>query len=95
MDFAFSEEQRLLRDSVRKLMDRHAPPETVRRLDRERAYPEELYRAWIEAGLLALPFPEAYGGLGRDLIDMVIVTEEIARTCGRRPRSRDDIGCPN
>ena len=80
MDFGFTEEQRLLRDSVRKLMERHAPPETVRRLDRERAYPEALYRAWVEAGLLGLPFPEQYGGLGRDLIDMVIVAEEIART---------------
>ena len=80
MDFSFSEEQRLLRDNVRKLMEKHAPPEEVRRLDRERAYPEALYRAWIEAGLFGLPFPEAYGGLGRDLIDMVIVAEEIART---------------
>jgi alkylation response protein AidB-like acyl-CoA dehydrogenase len=80
MDFGFSEEQRLLRESVRKLMAKHAPPQTVRRLDRERTYPEELYRAWVEAGLIGLPFPEAYGGLGRDLIDMVIVAEEIART---------------
>ena len=80
MDFGFSEEQQLLRESVRKLMERHAPPETLRRLDRERAYPEALYRAWVEAGLLGLPFPEQYGGLGRDLIDMVIVAEEIART---------------
>jgi alkylation response protein AidB-like acyl-CoA dehydrogenase len=79
MDFGFSEEQRMLRDSVRKLMERHATPEYLRRLDREAAYPYELYDEWVKAGLLAMPFPEEYGGLGGNLIDMAIVAEEIAR----------------
>jgi alkylation response protein AidB-like acyl-CoA dehydrogenase len=79
MDFTFSEEQTLLRDSVRKLMDRVATADYVRRLDREQAYPYELYDAWVEAGLLRLPFPEEYGGLGGSVIDMVIIAEEISR----------------
>jgi alkylation response protein AidB-like acyl-CoA dehydrogenase len=79
MDFGFTEEQTLLRDSVRKLMQKHAPPDYVRRMDRERSYPEELFQAWAEAGLLALPFPEEYGGAGGTLMDMVVVAEEIAR----------------
>ena len=79
MDFGFTEEQRLLRDSVRKLLQKHAPPEYVRRHDRERSYPEELFAACAEAGLLALPFPEEYGGAGGSIMDMVIVAEEIAR----------------
>src|SRR6516162_9594884 len=48
MDFGFSEEQRLLRDSVRKLLQKHAPPEYVRQHDRERTYPEELFQAVAE-----------------------------------------------
>jgi alkylation response protein AidB-like acyl-CoA dehydrogenase len=79
MDFSFSDEQNLLRDSVSKLMDRHAVPETIRRLDREQAYPYELYAAWIEAGLFRMPFEEAYGGLGGDVIDMCIIAEELSR----------------
>jgi alkylation response protein AidB-like acyl-CoA dehydrogenase len=79
MDFGFTEEQRLLRESVRKLMQKHAPPDYVRRHDRERTYPEELFQAWVEAGLLALPFPEDCGGAGGSVMDMVIVAEEIAR----------------
>jgi alkylation response protein AidB-like acyl-CoA dehydrogenase len=79
MDFSLSEEQQLLRDNVRKLMDRVATPDYVRRLDREQAYPYELYAAWADAGLLRLPFPEAYGGLGGSVIDMVIVAEELSR----------------
>jgi alkylation response protein AidB-like acyl-CoA dehydrogenase len=80
MDFSFTEEQRLLRESIRKLMDKHAPPTYVRRLDREQGYPYELYDAWAEAGLLRLPFPAEYGGLGGNVIDMVIISEELSRT---------------
>lgn len=78
MDFGFSEEQRLLRDSVRTLMDRHAPPQMVARHDKERLYPYDLHKAWAEAGLIALPFSEKNGGLGGSVIDMAIVGEEIA-----------------
>jgi len=79
MDFSFTEEQRMMRESVRKAMDRIATPEYVRRLDREQAYPDELYAAWVELGLLRIPFEEKYGGLGGDVMDMVIVAEEISR----------------
>ena len=79
MDFGFTEEQRLLRDSVRKLLQKHATLEYVRKHDRERTYPEELFEAWAEAGLMSLPFPEEYGGAGGSLMDMVVVAEEIAR----------------
>ncbi|OGA18440.1 MAG: hypothetical protein A3G25_07700 [Betaproteobacteria bacterium RIFCSPLOWO2_12_FULL_63_13] len=79
MDFSFSEEQNILRDSVRRMMDKVATPEYVRRLDREQAYPTELYDAWVELGLLRLPFPETYDGLGGSVLDMVIIAEELAR----------------
>lgn len=80
MDFSFSEEQELLRANVRKLMDRHAPPDYVARCDRDKTYPYELYDAWVEAGLFRLPFAEEHGGLGGSVIDLAIVAEEIAYT---------------
>ncbi|HUZ66893.1 MAG TPA: acyl-CoA dehydrogenase family protein [Beijerinckiaceae bacterium] len=79
MDFAFTEEQEMLRDSVRKLMQRHAPPDLVRRHDRDQTFPYELYDAWVEAGLLRLPFAEDEGGLGGSSLDLAIVVEEIAK----------------
>jgi alkylation response protein AidB-like acyl-CoA dehydrogenase len=78
MDFDFTDEQKMLRDSVRKLMDRHASPETIRKLDKEQAYPYALYDAWVEAGLIAMPFPEEYGGLGGNVIDMAIISSELS-----------------
>jgi alkylation response protein AidB-like acyl-CoA dehydrogenase len=79
MDFEYSTEQKLLRDSVGKLMRRLATPENLRRLDRERLYPYEIYDAWVEAGLFALPFATEYGGLGGTVLDLAIVSEEIGR----------------
>jgi alkylation response protein AidB-like acyl-CoA dehydrogenase len=77
MDFTVSAEQKMLRDSVQKLMRRVATPEYLRRLDAERLYPYELYDAWVEAGLLQLPFPEEYGGVGASIVDLAVVAEEI------------------
>ena len=79
MDFEYSSEQKLLWDSVHRLMQRVATPEYLRRLDRERLYPYELYDAWVQAGLFALPFAEEYGGAGGSVVDLAIVSEEIGR----------------
>ncbi len=79
MDFAFTEEQNILRESVRKRMDVLATSEYCRRMDREQLYPYELYDAWVEMGLLQMPFPEEYGGLGGNAIDITILAEELGR----------------
>jgi alkylation response protein AidB-like acyl-CoA dehydrogenase len=78
MDFSFTDEQKLLRDSVRRLMDKHATPEYIRALDRDQAYPYELYEKWVENGLIGMPFPEAAGGLGGTVVDLTIIAEELA-----------------
>jgi alkylation response protein AidB-like acyl-CoA dehydrogenase len=82
VDFDFTEEQQMLRESVRKLMTRTATPDYVRRLDREQSYPHELYAAWVDAGFFAMPFPEDYGGLGGTIVDAAIIAEEIGRVSG-------------
>jgi alkylation response protein AidB-like acyl-CoA dehydrogenase len=78
MDCNFTYEQLMLRETARKLMQRVATPDYIRKLDRERLYPYDLYEAWAEAGLFRLPFPEEYGGLGSNIVDMAIIAEELA-----------------
>jgi alkylation response protein AidB-like acyl-CoA dehydrogenase len=68
----------MLRESVRKMMAKVATPEYVRRLDREQAFPDELYEEWLKMGLFRMPFPEEYGGLGGSVIDLVIIAEELS-----------------
>lgn len=78
MNFGLSSEQKLLRDSVRKLHEKHAPREYIRRLEHENAYPYELYQAWVDAGLFGVAFPERYGGSGGSVVDLAIIVNEIA-----------------
>ena len=76
----FTTEQRLLQESVRKLMDTHAHRDYVREKDKARAFPYELYDKWVEAGLLGVAFPEKYGGSGGGAIELAICAMEIAYT---------------
>ena len=79
IDFTLTEEQELLRESACKLMARHAPPDVVRQCDRQSTFPESLYAAWVEAGLLGLAFAEDDGGAGAGALDLALVVEEIAK----------------
>jgi alkylation response protein AidB-like acyl-CoA dehydrogenase len=79
MDFDFTDEQNMLRESVRRMMDKVATPEYIREHDRNQRYPTELYQAWVDLGLFSMPFPEECGGLGGGPVDMMIIAEEISR----------------
>ncbi|MCG2634268.1 MAG: acyl-CoA/acyl-ACP dehydrogenase [Gammaproteobacteria bacterium] len=79
MDLELNEEQRLLVESVRRVMDDICTPEYIRKCDQEEYFPQEVWDAWVELGLLGLPFPEQYGGYGGDVLDMTLVGEEIGR----------------
>ena len=80
MDFDLTEEQAMLVDSTATLMRRHAPASNVHQWDMARTYPDALYAAWADAGLLQLPFPTEIGGLGGDAMDVALLVEEISRT---------------
>jgi alkylation response protein AidB-like acyl-CoA dehydrogenase len=80
LDFGLTEEQEHLRETVRAVMQRYAPPDELRRLDEQEEYPYELYAQWAELGLLTLPFPPEVGGSGGSVIDLVLVAEEIGRS---------------
>jgi acyl-CoA dehydrogenase len=68
-----------LRDAVRELCKRFGG-EYWRRIDEERAYPDEFVKALTEAGWLAALIPEAYGGSGLTVTEASIILEEISRS---------------
>src|SRR5436305_14526333 len=78
MSFGLTSEQKLLRDSARKLHEKHGSRDYLRRLERENRYPYELYQAWVDAGLFGVAFPEKYGGSGGSVADLAVVGDEIA-----------------
>ncbi len=79
MNFELSQEQQLLRDNVRRMMDDIATPEYIREHDENGLYPYGVYQQWVDMGLFGLPFPEQYGGYDGSVLDMVIIGEELGR----------------
>src|ERR1700675_4989619 len=86
MDFDFTDEQRLLRDSVDRLLADHYA------FDKRRTYlaePEGWSRAmwshYAELGLLGLTFPEQHGGFGGGGIDVMLVMEAFGRALVLEP----------
>ena len=79
MDFAFSEEQEMLRRSAREFLAKECSPKVVRRLmETPDAYDEALWKKIAALGWTALGIPEEYGGVGT-FLDLVVVLEEAGR----------------
>jgi alkylation response protein AidB-like acyl-CoA dehydrogenase len=78
MDFRLSEEQDLLRRSVREFAETEIRPH-VREWDQAQHFPIELMPKLAALGLLGIQFPEPYGGAGMSALDYCICIEELAR----------------
>src|ERR671929_1844178 len=78
MDFRLSEEQELLRRSVREFAETEMRPH-VREWDQDQHFPIELMPKLAALGLLGIQFPEQYGGAGMSAVDYCICIEELAR----------------
>ncbi len=70
-----------LRDAIRALCSTF-PPEYHRKVDEDRAYPEEFVDALTKAGWLAALIPQEYGGSGLGLTEASVIMEEINRSGG-------------
>jgi alkylation response protein AidB-like acyl-CoA dehydrogenase len=78
MYFELSDEQRLLRDTVRDFARQEVAP-VAEELDRTKAFPYELVAKMGELGLMGIPFPEEYGGGGADKLSYALAVEELTR----------------
>ncbi len=73
MDFTFTEDHEMFRDSVRGLLERICTPETVRALwDTETGRSTELWNKVAELGIFGLMAPESSGGLAMNEVDLVL-----------------------
>ena len=79
MDFAFSEEQEMLRKSARDFLSKECGSKVVRKLmDSPDAYDPALWKKFSDLGWTALGIPEVYGGVG-GFLDLIVVFEEAGR----------------
>jgi short/branched chain acyl-CoA dehydrogenase len=78
VNFDLTEEQELVRSTVREFAEQKVAP-VAEELDREHRFPYELVAELAELGLMGMPIPEEYGGGGSDTLSYAIAVEELTR----------------
>src|SRR5262249_60223199 len=95
MDFSLSDDQRLIRDTIRQFMEAEVRP-VIRQYDREEKFPEAELRRLAELGCCGMRAPEEWGGTGLGTISYVGVLEEgaagDAASGGARRVRRSGVG---
>ncbi len=81
MYFQLTEEQSLIRDTVRAFAEKELAPSAAERDENERFDRELMFDKLAELGLTGIVFPEEYGGAGADYISYAIAVEELSRVC--------------
>ncbi|MEO8057089.1 MAG: acyl-CoA dehydrogenase family protein [Burkholderiales bacterium] len=79
MDFDFSDDQEMLRDSVRKWVDKAYTFEQRRSIVKQGGFSKTSWKDLADLGLLGLQVPEASGGMGFGPVDAMVVMEELGR----------------
>jgi alkylation response protein AidB-like acyl-CoA dehydrogenase len=78
----FSEEQKMMKDSVKEFVDREIWPYKDRFENKDYTFTEEVMRKAGELGLLGIAVPEAYGGLGMGFVTTMLVCDYISGATG-------------
>ena len=79
MDFDFSDDQEMLRDTVRKWVEKDYTFERRRTIVKAGGFSKESWGGLADLGLLGLYVPEAQGGMGFGPVDAMVVMEELGR----------------
>ena len=84
MDFDLSDDQRMLKDSVDRLIaDKYSFEQRKKYMAEPDGWSRELWAQYAELGLLGVSFPEAHGGFGGGPVENMIVAEAFEYYTGR------------
>lgn len=78
MDFNYTQEQLMLKASVRKFSENEIAP-LIKQMETEKRTPRDLIKKIKDLGWCAIQYPEKYGGTGNTYVEYVIMQEEMAR----------------
>jgi len=86
MDFGLSEDQLLLKDTIKRFLAEQCPTTRVRRImEGEPALARELWTQLAELGVAGVVIPAAHDGLERELLDLALVSEELGYAAAPGP----------
>jgi alkylation response protein AidB-like acyl-CoA dehydrogenase len=78
MYFELTKEQRMIRDEVRSFARKEITPR-AEEMERTGQYPYDIIEKMADLGLMGIPFPDKYGGMGGDWVSTHLCIEEISR----------------
>ncbi|MCW5748065.1 MAG: acyl-CoA/acyl-ACP dehydrogenase [Alphaproteobacteria bacterium] len=88
MNFDFSDDQKMLKEQVRRYLADNCSMKVVRRvLDGDETHAAEVWKGLAELGLMGTAIPEAYGGSGLGALELCVIAEELGRACAPVPFS--------
>ncbi|MBW2028964.1 MAG: acyl-CoA/acyl-ACP dehydrogenase [Deltaproteobacteria bacterium] len=80
MDFSFTEEQEILRDTAKRFIQNECGTEFVKQLvDGNREFTDEIWQKMVELGWTSILIPEEYDGLGLSFVDLSVILEEMGK----------------
>lgn len=80
MDFDFNEQQSMLKTMARDFLAGACTKSRVRELEKdEKGYDPDMFSKMAELGWMGLIFPEKYGGMGAEFLDLMVLMEEMGR----------------
>jgi len=79
VNFDESEQITMLRESLRRFLDKELSREEARQFDQTMEFPREKFKKLCELGVTGLTTPEEYGGMGVDILAAIVTVEELAR----------------
>lgn len=86
MDLELTDEQKLLADTVNRLLEKRYDPNTrLRLLESDEGWNRDMWRQYAGLGLLGLPFQEQYGGAGMGPDELAVVMECFGRALVLEP----------
>ncbi len=86
MDLELTDEQQMIQDLARSLLEEHCPVDVVRLAENDaQGYPDALWKQLSESGLIGILIPEAHGGGGLSMLEAALLYEELGRAMAPTP----------
>ncbi|MCX5696236.1 MAG: acyl-CoA dehydrogenase family protein [Candidatus Omnitrophica bacterium] len=81
MDYLFTDEQKMIKELAHKIAEEKVRPAAAK-YDISEEYPWDVLKVIGESDLFGLFIPEEYGGMGVNITNLCLATEELSRACG-------------
>jgi butyryl-CoA dehydrogenase len=81
MDYLLTDEQKMIKDLAHKIAEEKIRP-VAAKYDQSEEYPWDVIKVIAESDLFGLFIPQEYGGMGTNVLNLCLATEEFSRACG-------------